>query len=338
MGKTADFVVKYDPQKDTKQDLTDRILYSLFIRRMKANKPVKIFIGGDSGSGKSFAGIKLQEVLCRLQGLDIKDYVDAMNVFIPIEYPRKVDNLLFNKDYKPVNIICIHEARDVIRAKLWQSFVSQSIADINQLSRSIKRLCIIIISQFIRDITKEVRYTLNYYCTVSRGNTGKSKLRINVIWHDDRDLEKPLIKKRRVKGYLVYPDGKYKLFTPQYIELDKPDKEIVDQFEKLDRDAKADILKAKINKLIEEMKKDIGEVEGADKVNSMVDWYSSHLEQIEVIGKHTRKGKLKVSEEFIKMHDLTKEQKKKFEEDFNARLIKMGVYDEAGLQPDGKGA
>lgn len=334
MSSFHDFIVKYDPKIDTKEDIAKRILYSIIIRRLKANKPVKIFISGGSGEGKSLTAIKLQELLCDIQGIDPYENLQLMNVFIPIEYPQKVKKLLYDKEHKKVNIIAMHEARDVIRAKLWQSFVTQSIADINVLSRSIKRLCIIIISQFIRDITKEVRYTLDFYCEVSRNNRGKPKLRIQRIYHDVRDLEKPVMRKRGLNGMLVYPDGTYRKFKPKYFEVSKPDKKLVELFERLDKEAKKDILENKIKKLVEEMRKEIGDYDENKKVDSILKYYGEHIDQMTVIGKYRGKS-FKLNPEFVKMHDLDKKEKKDFEKRYINVLIEKGVIDESGLSEKG---
>jgi hypothetical protein len=250
--KACDFVIKYNPATDTKKDITKKIFYSVFIKRLRAHKPCVIFISGDSGEGKSISGgLKLQEIFCELQGIDFKKYLEVMNVFVPLQYPQKIDKLLFDKEYKDVNILCLHEAREVVKAKEWFSYLSQATADINAMSRSIKRIATIIISQFIRDVTTDIRYTINYYIKVYRPKGRKARLNIMVMWKDDTDLDHPKLRKRKIRGYLIYPNGKYRPFVPKYFEVDMPDKEIVKQFETLDRESKSAIIRSKINKLIE---------------------------------------------------------------------------------------
>lgn len=176
----CDFVVRYNPKQDSHEDIVKRILFSIIIKRLKHNKPAVTFIGADSGEGKSWSVLTLMEWLFEIQGLDPVKYIKECNVCTPLEYGEKLDNLLHNKDLKKVNLIAIHEAREIVKAKLWHSFVAQSVADINALSRSIKRLAIFIVSQFIRDITNDIRYTLNYYMTIRRP-LGK-KARFLIFW------------------------------------------------------------------------------------------------------------------------------------------------------------
>jgi hypothetical protein len=320
----CDFVVDYDPKKDTSEDITERILYSIFICRLKAKKPVVIFMGGDSGEGKSFSALKLQEVLMKMQGLKLQDYLDAVNIYTPLQYGEKVDKLLYDKELKKANILCFHEAREVVKAKNWQSFLSQSVADINAMSRTLKRMCVIIVSQFIRDITNDMRYTLNFYCTVRRPRNKRARLFINVLWKDDRDLEKPKLRKRRLSGYLRLPNGRFKKYVPQYLELSKPSPDIVERFEKSDYDAKASIIRNKLNRLIAEMKADAGEQN--NKVTMMVEWYTKNIDNLNLIGKRYR-GKWKVKKEVQEMHDLNSDELKMFEIKLNETLKEKGVFE-----------
>lgn len=318
----CDFVVKYDPSKDTPADLTKRVIYSIFIKRLKHKKPCIIFLGGDSGEGKSESSITLQDIALEVQGLDLKDYFSDINVYTPLEYPQKLEALLFDKRLKKVNFITMHEAREIVKAKNWQSFLTQSIADVNAMSRAIKRLGIIIISQFIRDIASDIRYTLNYYIKVTRPKGKLARLYISVLWKDDRDLEKPRLRKRKLSGYLVSPKGRYRRYVPEYLELHRPRKELIDIFEKEDTAAKSAIIKKKMGRLIKEMQEDVG-IE-SDKVNTMVDFYSEHQENLTQLGKR-RKGKIKLTEDFKAMHGLDKLEAKRFEERLAEKLKAKGL-------------
>jgi len=300
----CDFVVKYNPETETEQQLSDKIFYSLYIKRLKANKPTIIFLCGDSGEGKSETAISLQDKLMEIQGIDLANYMDETNIYTPFEYPTKIDKLLFDKDLKKVNILTLHEAREVIKAKLWHSFVTQAVADINAMSRSIKRLCFIIVSQFIRDISNDIRYTLNFYCKVVRPKGKHVRLFIKVIWKDDRDIEKPRLRTRRLVGLLIMPDGSYRKFYPKYFEMKRPRRELIDIFEKQDKDSKAKIIRQKLEKMLKKMSLESG-IED-NKINKLVEFYGQNIDSIGLIGKKVR-GKWKLLPEVKKMHDLTDE-------------------------------
>lgn len=321
----CDFVVKYDPLTDTSEELTKRILYAVIIKRLKYNKPAVMFIGGESGEGKSFTALRLQQLLLEIQGLSLDQYIHNINVYQPIEYPQKLDKLLYDKDLKKVNIICMHEAREVVKAKNWQSFLTQAVSDVNAMSRSIKRLCVMIISQFIRDITNDIRYTLNFYCVVRRPKGKHARLYINVLWKDDKDLEKPKLRKRKLQGYLLMPNGSRRRFMPEYLELKQPKKEIVEAFETADREAKTLIIRSKLNKLVSEMKQELGEE--STKINSMVEFYTTHQESLQLIGKQYKKG-WRLRPEVRSMHDLDPNEVKVFESKLNDKLEKLGFFKE----------
>lgn len=325
----CDFVVKYDPDKDTDYDITKRILYTLFIKRIKNKKPVICFIGGDSGEGKSRSTIRLQQILAESQGYDIRPYFDAMNVYTPLQYPDKIEKLLFDKEYKKANMITMHEAREVVAAKQWHSFLTQSVADINTMSRAIKRLIVFIVSQFIRDITNDVRYTLNYYCIVRRPLGRKPRLYISVMWKDDRDLEKPKLKKRKVAGYLVYPDGTYRRYVPQYLELSNPDKDLIERFDKSDYEAKSGIIRGKIDKLMEEMRLDADDSNA--KLDAMVNFYVEQPQQLSLLGRRYR-GKWKLTPKARELHSLNDYEARKFEEKLGVAIKKKGLIVEVASE------
>lgn len=330
----CDFVVRYDPDKEAPEVLTDRILYALVIKRLKHHKPAVLFLCGESGEGKSFTGIRLQEKLLELQGLNLRDVLSDINVYVPIEYPQKLQKLLFpsknEKDkarakiLKKTNIICMHEAREVVRAKNWQSFLNQAIGDVNAQSRSIKRLCIMVVSQSIRDISTNIRYTLNYYCKVRRPLGKPARLYINVLWKDDRDLEKIKLRKRKLSGYIVGPDGRYRRYVPQYFIMSKPSKENVKEFEAQDLKAKMFSLRMKIRKLIKNMEDDMDIP--AKKIDSMVDFYTKNTESLNLIGRR-RGNNWFVKKDVREMHDLSDDELKLFQEKLNKSLQKRGVID-----------
>jgi hypothetical protein len=321
----CDFVVKYDPSTETSKELTEKILYSLFILRLKNRKPAKIFISGESGEGKSESAIKLMQILLDLQHVDIRQYFNDVNIYTPLEYPTKIDNILHNKALKKVNFICMHEAREIIKAADWQKFLAQAVADVNSMSRSIKRLGIIIVSQFIRDITLAMRYTLDFYITVTRPRGAHARIVIQRMYKDDTNLEKPVLKKRRIVGYVVFPDGTRRRFSPKYIELKRLDKDIIQIFEEQDYNAKAAIIKTKLSKLLQEMEKDVGKI--VEKTKAIADWYFKHPDNIHLIGRQYR-GKFKLFPEVTQMHNLTPQEARDLETMIHTKFKDKGVIAE----------
>jgi len=327
-----DFLVKYDPAVDTSEDLTKRILYSLFVMPIKMKKPRVLFISGDSGEGKSYSAIRLQELLCEIQNINIVDNFKAINVFTPLEYPKKLDALLHDKKLKKVNILCLHEARELIRAKNWHSFLTSAIADVNAMSRSIKRLCFIIISQFIRDITTDVRYTLNYYIAMKR-NRSETRMYISKVWKDDRDLEKPKLRKRKIFGYVLYPNGKRRKIRPSYLIIKKPSQILIDMFDQLDTEAKSAIIRRKLNRLIADMEMDL---QGENKkIVDMVAWYMAKPDKLIGIGRVVG-DKFKLDKKFKEMHDLNKKETEEFVKMLELELKNKGAIEKSNVASYGK--
>lgn len=327
----VDFVVKHNYDEETDEQLTEKILYSLVIKKLKQKKPVIWFIGGDSGEGKSLAVIKLEQILLKIQGYKLEDYLHDINVYTPIEYAEKLDRLLlFNgsdedkKRLRYINILAIHEARELIKAKNWYSFLNQAVSDVNALSRSVKRLCIFVVSQFIRDIDTTVRYTLNIYSTITRPSGRKSRLRINMVWKDDHDLEKPKLRKRRLSGIIIDQYGRRRRYIPEYLELSLPPKEIVQKFEKADREAKSVIIRRKLERLIKNMREEL-ELYNA-KVDAMVTFYVKNHESLLLIGKRTRGGKFKLFDDFKERHDLTPSEVTEFQNKLMIALKKINYF------------
>lgn len=326
-SRNTDFVVDYDPAVDTSEVVTRRILAATFLRRLKHKKPVIMFIGGDSGEGKSIAALRLQQILLDIQGLDIKEYLNDINVYTPIQYPEKLKRLLFDERLKKVNIITMHEAREIIKAKLWYNFLNQAISDINAQARSVKRLMTIIISQFIRDISSDIRYTLNYYCKVQRplGYGKSARLTIYVLWKDDRDLEKPRLRKRYLQGYLRYPNGRLRKFIPSYLEISLPPDDVIKEFEQRDYEAKANIIKRKIDTLIKDMELELNVV--TKKIDTILEYYTRNDEMVKLIGKQTKKG-FKLRPDFKDMHELTTIEVEQFSQRLFKELEKKGIKDQ----------
>lgn len=329
MQQALDFRVPFDPDKDTQETLTEKIIYSLIIRnRLLAKKPAVIFICGDSGEGKSYSTIMLQYILCKLQLLNIYDFFDLINVHTPLQYPQKLSKILYDKAYKKVNMICIHEARDLVGAKNWYTFLTRTIADVNAMSRGVKRLCIMIVSQFIRDISTDIRYSLNYYIKVQRNPRQNARLFINVLWKDDRDLEKPKLRKRRLRGWLIYPDGRKRLFMPKYLELGMPPRDLTEQFDKDDYEAKAKIIHRKLEKLIKEMEIEAGLEDY--RVNALVEWLvkPENYTALNQIGRRVRK-KWRINPEAKLMYNITEMEAQSIEDLLPKKMRELKIIDDS---------
>lgn len=326
MAYRSDFIVKHDPKTETENDLAKKILVAIFDRPLQYNKPLKVGLFGDSGEGKSTSFLTIATALLESRGCDIRDkeICDAINAYTPLQYMQKLEALLDkkNKKLKPVRCFGIHEARVLVSSKDWQNFTTKAVGNVNAMSRSIKPLAFFIISQFLSDITKDIRKTLNFIVKCDRPIGLSTRIYIYKVWHDERDLENIKMKRTRVRGVIVQPNGKRIPFTPQYLELRLPDREVMKHFDEQDTAAKAGLLKSTIEKVIQQMKAQYDDLD--TKVNAAAEHYVNNPELLSAIGKHNGR-KFKLNKDFSKMHDFTKSETEKFIVKLEEGLQKKGI-------------
>lgn len=292
------------------EDITRKILRSIFIKRLEARKPVILGIFAKSGEGKSFTGLRIYELLMEMQRLDPIQFYDVTNITSPDQYADRVNKLLNEKkypEYRRINILVVHEGRLLVRAKKWYEESVQAVSDINALSRQIKPLMIIIISQFLSDISKDIRLTMTHYAKVRRANTFGSHghLLINTIEEDDYDIQRPKIIKRGLEGYLVYPDGSYRLYRPSYFEVNPPSKGLQELFMKSDTESKLNMLLDKLEQLGRSFV--VNTDAKAQRVQMLFDFYKKNPELLMDFATKTKRG-IKISGEFLKVHQVSNEE------------------------------
>jgi len=324
-----DFTVPY---LQDQAELSKSIFGRIFLEnRIKANKPCVIVVSGGSGEGKSWLSLSLTDILLEMQGVDFTEFVNDVVVHTPLEYPTKVDALLNDKRLKKVNVIILDEAREVIKASSWQSFLNQAIADINATSRGIKPMVIIVVTQYTRDIDKKVRRSMNHYITCYRPKWQKTRARIYRIYTDERDMENPKLKKKKVTGLLVDDKNHYIPFYPGYFAFSKPRDKVIELYENESKIAKGRLIKQKLQKLLKEMKREYGD--NFSQVDAAVKFYSENPEQLNGITERFR-GKIRLKKSFLQTLDFNKDEASEFQERINRQLEKKGVFENAGIKTE----
>lgn len=321
-----DFVVRYDDRVDSTEDLRMRILHSIFVKRVKGKKPVNAAVIADSGEGKSWAINRLAEDLANIQKYSISDDFDffrVMTVANPLDYSENIDKILFDPKYKKLNILIIHEAKMVVDGSNWRSFVNMAIANTNTMARRVKPLMSFIISQYLKDIDPKLRPSLTHYITLHRSYGKKPRMRIYRIWKDQRDLEKPRLRHRKIRGVLLTPNGTVS-FEPDFFEMDKPSESVIEWFEKLDYEGKSMFLKNKIKKINDALRSEIGDV--GSRVEGIVAYYIEHPELISTIGKRSVRG-WKLRKEARNLHDFSIDEERSFQSLLNKRLKETDYFE-----------
>jgi len=314
----CDFVVEYSPNLEV---LSARIIRNLFLNRLKYKKPTVVLITGDSGEAKSYITLSIVDTLLKADGLDLINYLDQLMIFTPHQYAEKMDALLYDKSLKKLRTPILDEAREVIDAKRWFEFVIRAIAHINAMFRRIKPMAVFVVTQFIGDIDKSMRRTVTFYGKCVRPQGKKPHLYLYRIWKDDRDLENPKMRKRRVFGYVKMPDGSRMKVMPHF-RFKLPRKEIIRKYEKLNYEAKTRIIKLKLAAILKSLKDDIKSTH--DKVAAMVDFYVNKPEALPMIIER-RRGKMVLKKDFEKMQDWTGDEIREFKKALFEKLIERGV-------------
>ena len=247
-----DFVIKTNADVDK---IAALIFHRLFLTRVKGNKPCIILITGQSGEGKSYTGLKIIEQMFKIEGVDITPYINDIVVMNPLQYSEKLNNLLYDKRLKKIKVVQIDEARAVVGSDKWNSFINQTIAHVNAMSRAIKPLIVIIITQSIKDVDSATRRTINYEVKCRRRGSNPVEADIYKYWIDDRNPEHPVLRKRKVYGIIQRYGEKIKT-QPRFI-IKKASPKILEVYEKLMIEGKQNLLDNKLTKLTDEMKKDL---------------------------------------------------------------------------------
>lgn len=322
MSYRIDYYIKYDPEKDDEKSIFMKIIYATILKRIIHKKPTITHISGKSGEGKSLTVLYIMDILLKMQRISIKDYMDDINIYKQSEYPSKLRKLMESPILNKVNCMAVHEGREAMEANEWYSTFNRNVAHVNALSRAIKRLAIFIVSQDLKDITKNVRRTLDYQIKLYRplryGVEGNARLQWNVMYIDDRNPEDIRLRKRPLRGVLILPNGKYIIYKPSYISIPLIEKELKDLFEKRDKENKWSILKERL----EEMDQDIKNKEKhkLQKIEDMVEFYAENEEARIRIAKTNKRNNYKVTSEFKRIHDLKPSEIREFEEKLKKKL------------------
>ena len=307
--------------KEEKKGFSKNIIQRLFLNRLKNNKPTVILLVADSGEGKSYTALSLVDAILEAQGVDFAKHINDVIVYTPLEYVKKVDRLLHAKELKKVNVVLLDEARQLVKANTWHSFVNQAIADVNAMSRGIKPMVFVVVTQFIKDIDPATRRTLTFYGKCARPRRSV-KLWLYKLWKDDRDIERPELKRRRIYG--VVRRNRRKMTIKPTFNFSLPRKELTEPYEKMQREAKGKLIRRKMEMMLKKLEKDFKGM--FDKVDAMVKWYAERPDMLQTITE-TRRGKIRLKKDAVAMHDLTKEEGKEFEKRLMKKLTEEGLAD-----------
>lgn len=299
--------------------ITQSILRSVTLNRINADKPSVILITGDSGEGKSATALRIATDILAMQGIDIKEYLEDIIVYNPFEFAEKIDAILTSDRLKKINVFLLDEARGIVKANSWNSFVNQAIADINAVSRGVKPLVIIIVSQDAGDIDRATRKTIKYEFVCSRPL--HEKVRIHpVVYYKHRprgSAEKSELRYRSLKVQVRGPFDNYEI-SPPVLVVDKVPKEIWDLYKSQEKERKTKLIRNRTNKMTEMLKKEWNaEDNKIDLVYDKLLADTNKLNQLTIV----KRGKRCLNENDITFSGWTKSEMN----ELNKRLKKYNV-------------
>jgi len=323
----------YDYKVDYSEDgevLFDRIFHSLIVeRRLKKNKPVVLHIYGASGEGKTMIALRIMDSLAKMQGLPpLEEYLENVMIFNPKQFHDTIQKIRNKSDelFWKVNFVDIDEARDLLPSKEWRSKTNQAIADTNAIMRGIKPICIIITSQYVRDVDVNVRRTFNFTIKATRTPGQPSRLQIHSLYEHDKDIENPSFRRRRLIGKMVMPDGKTQIVKGLNILAYLPRKSLRTLYKSLEWEHKNKILDRRLQMLSEEWSGEKG-VDELHKATELAEYYASHpAEMGEIL--QVRHKKIQLKEKFNTLHSFDSQQRKEFVSRLSYLMKQKGLVED----------
>ena len=314
--KKIDFEVQW---QGNIQDTTNQIFQHLFVRRIKAKKPCVILMTGASGEGKSNTALHLADEQFKIIGLDFKDYVQRSVVGSIVDFGPKTKAMLGDPELKKAFILIIDEAAATVNSKDWANITNRAVNFINNMSRAIKPLLIIIIAQSLKQVDSQLRQTVNFYMPVRRSYNKPAKAKLYKFYINERDLEKPKLQKKLVRGYIVNK-GQKEYIELTDIEFPKVRQDVWDIYKKDMIDSKSKLLEAEFDKLANALI-DKNEDKHQERIDNLTKFLWSNKYILSNFAKFSRK-KWSLKDEFVSNFMVTDSEKKQIETQLKEKVNK----------------
>lgn len=256
-------VLKTSDENILKLDnLNEIMLYKLFLKPILEHKIVTVLIEGRTGSGKSMMSLalaeRLEKIFSKIRGKNNSFDPIKQVVYVPTQYGDKLDMWVSN----PYVTVIVDELRFLVPKQKWQSLLNQSIAEVNAVIRDVKIKnngyggIIIYNTQDISDISKDVRKTIDYDITIER-RSRYPRVHIYNFWLDKNNIEKPILRHKKASFKISQFNFKIDKLIPVM-----PSTEVKRTFIKESVEAKTQILKRKRDAILNELRAELGNVEG----------------------------------------------------------------------------
>jgi DNA replication protein DnaC len=300
-----------DEQANDDEFVSKQLLRSLTLNRLEADKPSVILITGDSGEGKSKTAIRVAHEILTMQGINIREYMDDIIVYNPFEFMNKVKAILTEERLKHINVFILDEARGIVGANSWNSFINQAIATVNAVSRGVKPLVIIIISQDVGDIDRSTRKTIRYEFICSRPLHDRVRIR-PVIYYKYRargSVEKMELRYRDMQVDVRAPTVSNS-WSPPILIVKQLEDDIWQIYKSQEKERKIKLIENKTNQMVSRLKKEwAGDESRVDKVYNALLENGDKLNEITIL----RYGRRRVNPDALEFSDWSKHEIKELE-------------------------
>jgi hypothetical protein len=184
--------------------------------RLKYKKNVIFFICGGIGEGKSYAALRIAELI--EPNFNVREQV----IYYPLHFLETINNAV-QKNYK---VLVLDEAHTTIPSRLWYSFSNLAIHFVLTTFRQVKNMALIIVAPNLMWIDKTLREMINFYGVVDRVRDRQPLLKLYHVGFNYFNLEEQSPYLRRLTFY-----WKKRIYKVCALKLNKPSEKIIEEYE-----------------------------------------------------------------------------------------------------------
>ena len=208
--------------------------------RLKYKKNVIIFICGGIGEGKSYAALRIAELI--EPNFNVREQV----IYYPLQFLEAI-NKAIEKNYK---VLVLDEAHTTVPSRLWYSFSNLAIHFVLTTFRQVKNMVLIIVAPNLMWIDKTLREIINFYGIVDRMRDRQPELRLYHVSFNYFDLQdqSPFLRK------LAF-HWKGRVYKVSALRLNKPSEKIIEEYENYATVYKKELIQKQLENTMDKISK-----------------------------------------------------------------------------------